>query len=108
MRLPALALAAIVGVGIGVNARAEDFPSRPITLIIPFAVGGPSMALLRIMEPHMKLGQPLIFETISGAAGSIGTAKLARAAPDGYTIGLGQLDTLVLNGAIYNLSYDLK
>jgi tripartite-type tricarboxylate transporter receptor subunit TctC len=105
MRISTLAVAGILGIA---PASAAEFPSRPITLIIPFAAGGPSMALLRAMEPHMALGQPLVIETISGAAGSIGTAKLARAAPDGYTIGLGQLDTLVLNGAIYNLSYDLK
>jgi tripartite-type tricarboxylate transporter receptor subunit TctC len=55
-----------------------------------------------------SLGQPLIIENISGAAGSIGTGRLARAAPDGYTIGLGQWDNLVLNGAIYSLPYDLK
>jgi tripartite-type tricarboxylate transporter receptor subunit TctC len=93
-----------------VAAKAENFPARPITLIIPFAAGGPSMALLRIMEPRMtaSLGQPLIVETVSGAGGSIGTGRLARAAPDGYTIGLGQWDTLVLNGAIYSLPYDLQ
>jgi len=110
MRRPALALAAAIGMGLGLHAAAADFPSRPITLIIPFAAGGPSMALLRVMEPQLtrSLGQPLIVETTSGAAGRIGTAKLARAAPDGYTIGLGQLDTLVLNGAIYKLSYDLQ
>lgn len=110
MRIPALALAAAIGMGLGSHAAAADFPSRPITLIIPFAAGGPSMALLRVMEPQLtrSLGEPLVVETISGAAGSIGTAKLARAAPDGYTIGLGQLDTLVLNGAIYKLAYDLQ
>jgi tripartite-type tricarboxylate transporter receptor subunit TctC len=108
MRMSTLALAGVLSIAIGAHAAAADFPNRPVTLIIPFAAGGPSMALLRVMEPHMGLGQPLIIETVSGAAGSIGTAKLARAAPDGYTIGLGQLDTLVLNGAIYNLSYDLK
>jgi tripartite-type tricarboxylate transporter receptor subunit TctC len=110
MRIPALALAAAIGIGCATPASAADFPSRPITLIIPFAAGGPSMALLRVMEPQLtrSLGQPLIIETISGAAGSLGTAKLARAAPDGYTIGLGQWDTLVLNGAIYKLPYDLR
>jgi tripartite-type tricarboxylate transporter receptor subunit TctC len=110
MRIPALALAAAIGIGCATPASAADFPSRPITLLIPFAAGGPSMALLRVMEPQLtrSLGQPLIIETISGAAGSLGTAKLARAAPDGYTIGLGQWDTLVLNGAIYKLPYDLR
>ncbi len=110
MRKTGLMLAAAIGLSLGAHAVAGDFPNRPVTLIIPFAAGGPSMALLRIMEPHIarSLGQPLVIETISGAAGSLGTAKLARAAPDGYTIGLGQWDTLVLNGAIYKLPYDLR
>jgi tripartite-type tricarboxylate transporter receptor subunit TctC len=110
MRKSILAATGVLSIAIGAHAAAADFPNRPITLIIPFAAGGPSMALLRVMEPQLtrSLGQPLVVETISGAAGSIGTAKLARAAPDGYTIGLGQLDTLVLNGAIYKLSYDLQ
>ena len=92
------------------TATAETYPSRPITLIIPFAAGGPSMAALRIMEPALtaSLGQPLIMENIGGASGSIGTGRLARAAPNGYTIGLGQWDNLVLNGAIFQLPYDLK
>lgn len=111
MRKTGLAIAAMaISACLGAHAVAADFPSRPVTLIIPFAAGGPSMALLRIMEPRIarSLGQPLIIETISGAAGSLGTAKLARAAPGGYTIGLGQWDTLVLNGAIYKLPYDLR
>jgi tripartite-type tricarboxylate transporter receptor subunit TctC len=89
---------------------AEVYPSRPVTLIIPFALGGPANALLRVMEARMtaSLGQPIIMESVSGASGSIGTGRLARAAPDGYTIGLGQWDTHVLNGAIYNLPYDLQ
>lgn len=92
------------------SAFADDYPSRPITLITPFAPGGPSYTILRTMESRMvtALGQPIIFENISGASGSLGTAKLARAAPDGYTIGLGQWDNLVLNGAMYDLSYDLR
>lgn len=111
MRKTGLVIAAMaISACLGAHAVAADFPNRPVTLIIPFAAGGPSMALLRIMEPRIarSLGQPLIIETISGAAGSLGTAKLARAAPDGYTIGLGQWDTLVLNGAIYKLPYDLR
>jgi len=91
-------------------ASAEAYPSRPITVIWPFAAGGPGMALLRILEPRMAaaLGQPLVIDTISGAAGSIGTGRLARAAPDGYTIGIGQWDTLVLNGAMHALPYDVQ
>src|SRR5205823_3663307 len=92
------------------GALAQNYPGRPITLVIPFAPGGPSYAILRAMEPRIvaALGQPLIIENISGASGSLGTAKLARSAPDGYTIGLGQWDNLVLNGAMYDLSYDLR
>src|SRR5262245_51311755 len=92
------------------GATAQTWPARPVTLIIPFAAGGPSMTFVRIMEPRLAeaLGQPVIIENVTGAAGSIGTGKLARATPDGYTIGLGQWDNLVLNGAMYSLSYDLK
>ncbi len=110
MKTLTIATSIAIALATNVGAKAENFPSRPITLIIPFAAGGPSMALLRIMEPRMtaSLGQPLIVETVSGAGGSIGTGRLARAAPDGYTIGLGQWDTLVLNGAIYSLPYDLQ
>jgi tripartite-type tricarboxylate transporter receptor subunit TctC len=110
MKTLVMATSIAIALATNVAAEAENFPSRPITLIIPFAAGGPSMALLRIMEPRMtaSLGQPLIVETVSGAGGSIGTGRLARAAPDGYTIGLGQWDTLVLNGAIYSLPYDLQ
>lgn len=110
MRLWLIVLATCAPLVAPVSALAEVFPTRPITLIIPFAAGGPSMALLRVMEPRMvaTLGQPLVIETISGASGSIGTARLARAAPDGYTIGLGQWDTHVLNGAMYDLPYDLR
>jgi len=104
-----IALAAAL-LNAGAMAAAQVYPSRPITLIIPFAAGGPSMTFVRIMEPRLtaSLGQPVIIENISGAAGSTGTGRLARAAPDGYTIGLGQWDNLVLNGAIYSLPYDLK
>jgi tripartite-type tricarboxylate transporter receptor subunit TctC len=88
---------------------AETYPSRPVTVIIPFAAGGPSMAMIRIMEPRLAaaLGQPLVVEAITGASGATGTGRLARSLPDGYTIGLGQWDNLVLNGAIYSLPYDL-
>jgi tripartite-type tricarboxylate transporter receptor subunit TctC len=108
-RIAAMALAAVVTASSPVSA-VEAYPSRPITLIIPFAAGGPSMTLLRIMEPALTkaLGQRLIIENISGGSGVVGTGRLARAAPDGYTIGLGQWDNLVLNGAIFSLPYDLK
>jgi len=104
-----MALAAMALQGNAI-ATAEVYPSRPITLIVPFAAGGPSMAMFRIMEPRLTevLGQPLVIENVSGASATIGTRKLARSTPDGYTIGLGQWDNLVLNGAVYSLNYDLK
>src|SRR5438552_11992616 len=103
-------LALALGAPLCSGVAAQTYPTHPITLIIPFAAGGPSMTMMRIMEPALAaaLGQPVIIENVAGAAGSLGTGKLARAAPDGYTIGLGQWDNLVLNGAIYALPYDLK
>jgi tripartite-type tricarboxylate transporter receptor subunit TctC len=90
-------------------ASAQPYPSRPITMVVPLAAGGPLDTLARILAEPMRalLGQPVIVENITGAAGMIGTGRVARAAPDGYTIGMGFLGTLVLNGAIYSLPYDV-
>jgi len=90
-------------------ARADNFPSRPITLIVPFPPGGSTDVAARIMADKMgaALGQPVIVENVGGAGGSIGVGRLARAAPDGYTIDIGQWDTHV-GSIIYNLSYDLR
>lgn len=91
-------------------AHAQSYPSRPITIIVPFAPGGSTDVVARILAERMRplLGQPLIVENASGAAGSIGVGRLARAAPDGYTIDVGQWDTHVGNGAVYPLTYDLQ
>src|SRR5215471_9301600 len=109
MRNPLLAaaLAAIVA-GIG-SASAEIFPSRPITMIVPFAVGGPNDTIARIVAERMRapLGQPVIVENVGGAAGTIGVGRVARAPGDGYTLSFGSLTSHVLNGAIYPLPYDL-
>jgi len=88
--------------------RAQDYPSRPITMIVPFPPGGPNDTLGRIMAERMRttLGQPVIVENVSGANGTIGVGRVARAAPDGYTIGVGTWATHVVNPAIYSLSYD--
>ncbi len=88
---------------------ALTYPSRPVTLIVPFPAGGPIDSTARIVAEGMRasLGQPVIIENVSGASGSIGTGRVARAAPDGYTIGIGYLGTHVFNGATYTLSYDL-
>jgi tripartite-type tricarboxylate transporter receptor subunit TctC len=90
-------------------ARAQAYPSRPITMIVPFPPGGPSDAGARVLAERMRgsLGQPIIIENVSGANGSVGTGRAARARPDGYTIDLGMLSTHVLNGAFYSLPYDV-
>jgi tripartite-type tricarboxylate transporter receptor subunit TctC len=90
-------------------ATAQAYPSRPITMIVPFAPGGLNDAVGRLMAERMgsSLGQPVIIETISGADGRIGAARSARAKPDGYTIDLGFLGNHVLNGALYSLPYDV-
>ena len=90
-------------------ARAQAYPSRPITMVVGYGVGGPSDTIARIVAERMKpaLGQPIVIENITGAAGSIGVGRVARAAPDGYTIGLGDWSTLCVNGAMYNLPYDV-
>src|SRR6195256_3932575 len=91
------------------TAHAQPYPSRPITLVVPFAAGGPTDTLARIIGERMRqsLGQTIVIEATTGAAGSIGVGRVARAAPDGYTIGIGHVGTHVVNGAIYPLGYDL-
>src|SRR5580704_6930719 len=90
-------------------ARAQTYPSRPITMIVPFPAGGPTDVVGRVMAERIRasLGQTVIIENISGADGSIGTNRAARASPDGYTIELGLTGTHVLNGAVYPLQYDV-
>jgi tripartite-type tricarboxylate transporter receptor subunit TctC len=91
-------------------ALAQPYPSKPINLIVPFSAGGPTDVMARIIGERMskELGQQIVIDNVTGAAGSIAMGKLARSAPDGYTIGIGHLGTNVVNGAIYkNLNYDL-
>jgi tripartite-type tricarboxylate transporter receptor subunit TctC len=91
------------------GAHAQTYPSRPITLIVPFPAGGSTDAVGRILVERMRisLGQPIVIENVGGAGGSIGVGRVARAAPDGYTLDIGQWDTHVANGATYPLTYDL-
>jgi tripartite-type tricarboxylate transporter receptor subunit TctC len=91
------------------SAAAQNYPSRPITLIIPFTPGGPVDTVARVVTEHMRgtLGQPFVIENVSGAGGSIGVGRVARAAPNGYTLGHGDIGTYVLNGAVYQLPYNL-
>jgi tripartite-type tricarboxylate transporter receptor subunit TctC len=102
-----IALAAIAA-GVAAGAQAENYPSKPITMIVPFPAGGGSDILARIVAERMKatLGQPVIIENVGGAGGTIGTARVARAAPDGYTIGFGQWSSHVGSGALYPLTFD--
>jgi tripartite-type tricarboxylate transporter receptor subunit TctC len=90
-------------------AKAQTYPTRPITIIVPFPAGGPADAVARIIGEHMRttLGQPVIIENVSGAGGSIGVGRAARAAPDGYTLSIGQLNSHVFSGAVYSVRYDL-
>jgi tripartite-type tricarboxylate transporter receptor subunit TctC len=90
-------------------AVAENFPSRPVTIVVPFSAGGPTDAMARILAERMKvsLGQAVVIEDITGAAGSIGVGRVVHSAPDGYTVSIGHLGTHVANGAIYRLNYDL-
>jgi tripartite-type tricarboxylate transporter receptor subunit TctC len=91
------------------NAAAQAFPTRPVTMVVPFPAAGPADVLARILSEPMRafLGQPVIIDNIGGAAGSIGVGRVARAPPDGYTVILGNLGTHVFNGAIYSLGYDV-
>jgi tripartite-type tricarboxylate transporter receptor subunit TctC len=93
----------------GAAAHADKFPSRPITIVVPFSAGGPSDAMARILAERMKvsLGEAVLIENVTGAGGSIGVGRVVHAAPDGYIIGFGHLGTNVANGAIYKLGYDL-
>ena len=108
-RFLSLAGAALATASLPLVASAQTYPSRPITLIVPSAAGGPSDTLTRILTERMKLslGQSIIIENQGNAGGSIAVGRVARAAPDGYTISIGQFGNYVLNGAIYSLPYDV-
>jgi tripartite-type tricarboxylate transporter receptor subunit TctC len=89
-------------------ARADTYPSRPITLIVPFGAGGPTDALARILTNRMSqtLGQQIVIENVTGGAGTIGVGRVARAAPDGYTVIIGNWASHVVNSAIYKTQFD--
>jgi tripartite-type tricarboxylate transporter receptor subunit TctC len=95
---------------VGVPARAQTYPSHPITMIVPFAAGGPTDRIARIVADGMRsaLGnQAIVIEDVTGASGTIGVGRAVRAAPDGYTLSAGMWATHVLNGAVFALPYDL-
>jgi tripartite-type tricarboxylate transporter receptor subunit TctC len=90
-------------------ALAQGYPSRPVVVIVPFAAGGPTDVIARTLAEPMRvvLGQPVVIENVTGANGNVGVGRVARAAPDGHTIGIGHWSTHVVNGAVYPLPYDL-
>jgi len=91
------------------GAAAQDYPTRPITMIVPFPAGGPTDTLARILSEHMRtsLGQPVVIENVTGAGASIGAARGAQAPPDGYTLSIGNWTSHVGSGAMYHLPFDL-
>jgi tripartite-type tricarboxylate transporter receptor subunit TctC len=108
MKLKAAVAGVLILAGIAA-ASAQTYPSKPVTMLVPFAAGGPADTLARLLGERMKtsLGQPIVIENVAGAAGSTGVGRLVRAPADGLTIGIGHLGTHVFNGALYNLQYDL-
>jgi tripartite-type tricarboxylate transporter receptor subunit TctC len=102
-------LAALALAGVSVEAAAQTYPSRPITVVVPFPAGGPSDTLVRILGEGMRarLGQPIVVENVAGASGSVGVGRVARAAGDGYTLVLGSWVTHVVNAAVFSLKYDV-
>ena len=109
--LVAAASAAFLAAAAGgvATAKAQTFPSRPVTMIVPLGIGGSTDVIARIVAEGMRasLGQPVVVENVTGAGGTIVVGRVARAAPDGYTISLGQWGTNMANGAIYPLQYDI-
>jgi len=105
MKVSAVAVAIAASIGI---AAAQDFPARPITVVVPFAAGGPTDVIARIAGDHMSktLGQTLVIENVVGAGGTTGATRAARAANDGYTIIMGHMGTHAASVAMYpNLGY---
>jgi tripartite-type tricarboxylate transporter receptor subunit TctC len=109
MKKLSVALAVACALGTVSAAQAQPYPSRPITMVVPFAAGGPTDAIARAISERMRvsLGQSIPIENVTGAGGSIGVGRAVRAPADGYTLSLGHTGTHVVNGAIYPLQYDL-
>jgi tripartite-type tricarboxylate transporter receptor subunit TctC len=106
-------LAAVIAVSIGLTwngiAAAQDYPTRPITVIVPFPAGGATDTLARFLGERLRanLGQPVIIENVGGAAGSIGVGRAVRSPADGYTLSIGTSTTHVLTGGLYKLQFNL-
>ncbi|MEW6449249.1 MAG: tripartite tricarboxylate transporter substrate-binding protein [Pseudomonadota bacterium] len=104
-----LLLAAALAAVLPCLASAQGYPNKAVTMVVPFAAGGPTDTIARIFAAALqqRLGQTVVVENTTGAAGTIGVGRVVRAAPDGYTLGIGHWSTHVVNGAIYPLTYDL-
>jgi len=109
IKLIVAAALAVVGLTAASFAGAQSFPNRPVTLIVPFPPGGSTDTTARIIAERMRapLGQTVVVENVGGAGGTIGMGRLARSAPDGYTIDIGQWDTHV-GAIIYPITFDLQ
>ena len=106
-RLQAVLVLAVLGCAH--TAAAQSYPTRSMSIVVAFSAGGPTDTIARIMAERMTraLGQTMVVDNVTGAGGSIGVGRVVRAAPDGYTLGIGHIGTHVINGAIYQLPYDL-
>src|ERR1043166_7009884 len=107
VRIAALVLLQCSAVVCG--AQAQSYPTRPVTIVVPYPAGGPTDTLARVIADRMKkaLGQSVIIENVTGAGGSVGPGRVPRSAPDGYTLALGHVQTHVINAATQNLQYDV-
>src|SRR5437016_7714950 len=101
--------ATLLGLEWGSMAAAQTYPSRPITIIVPFPAGGATDTLTRFLAEQMRpmLGQPIVIENVGGAAGSLGVGRAVRSAADGYTLSIGTSTTHMLTGGLYALPFDL-
>jgi tripartite-type tricarboxylate transporter receptor subunit TctC len=102
-------LAILLGLGLAGSADAQDYPARPITMIVPFPAGGATDTLARFLSEQMRgvLGQPVIIENVGGAAGTLGVGRAVRSPADGYTLSIGTSTTHMLTGGLYALQFDL-
>jgi tripartite-type tricarboxylate transporter receptor subunit TctC len=102
-------VATVLGLGWAGITAAQDYPARPITMVVPFPAGGATDTLARFLAEYMRgiLGQPVIIENVAGAAGSIGVGRAVRSPPDGYTLSIGTSTTHMLTGGLYALQFDL-
>jgi tripartite-type tricarboxylate transporter receptor subunit TctC len=108
-RVLRLIVAAFVGLGWSASSHAQDYPTRPISMIVPFPAGGATDTVARFLGEKMRaiLGQPVVIENVGGAAGSLGVARAVRAGGDGYTLSIGTSTTHMLTGGLYALQFDL-